>query len=80
MRILTRPVPDANISESEFRRMLQNLDVHIEDEKLGLIVRRMDTMADGLIDPKEFTQALRWHPAMYKKLTGVLFDRPASTC
>jgi hypothetical protein len=50
--------------------MLLNLDVHVEDDKLGLIVRRMDTMADGLIDPKEFMQALRWHPAMYNKLAG----------
>ena len=59
--------------------MLHNIDVTIDDEKLGLIVRRMDTMADGLIDPKEFVQALRWHPVMYRKPTGLLLKIPMIT-
>jgi len=58
---------DWGISESEFRRMLKNLDIEIDDANLGLIVRRMDVVSDGTIDPKEFIQALRWHPSMYKK-------------
>jgi hypothetical protein len=58
---------DWGISECEFRRMLKELKIEIDDANLGLIVRRMDVVSDGSIDPKEFIQALRWHPSMYKK-------------
>ena len=58
---------DWGISEGEFRRMLKELNIEIDDANLGLIVRRMDVVSDGSIDPKEFIQALRWHPSMYKK-------------
>ena len=61
---------DWGISESEFRRMLHNLDIHMDASRVSLIVRRMDTQADGTIDPKEFIQTLRWHPAMHKKASA----------
>jgi hypothetical protein len=58
---------DWGVSESEFKKMLTKIDVELEPTHLSLIVRRMDTVADGMIDPKEFIQALRWHPPMYKR-------------
>ena len=60
---------DWGISEDEFKKMLDKLDIHLEENKLNLVVRRMDVVADGMIDPKEFIQALRWHPSMYKKFS-----------
>ena len=58
---------DWSISESEFRHMLKQLDIDMEQDYLRLVVSRMDTVADGSIDPKEFIQSLRWKREGHKK-------------
>ena len=58
---------DWSISESEFRHMLKQLDIDMEPDYLRLVVSRMDTVADGSIDPKEFIRSLRWKREGHKK-------------